>query len=85
MCPNRQNLLREIMAIDFFLYDLALYLDTHPTDRRALLTYNDYLKKAKAMCENYERAYGPLKQARETNGIEWAWIDSPWPWEYQHN
>ena len=73
------------MAIDFFLYDLALYLDTHPCDRRALLTYNDYLKKEKAMSENYERAYGPLKQERETNGIEWAWIDSPWPWEYSHN
>ena len=37
------------------------------------------------MKENYERAYGPLKQATETNGIEWAWVDGPWPWEYSHN
>lgn len=85
MCPSRQNLLREIMAVDFFLDDLALYLDTHPMDRRALLTYNDYLKRAKAMRENYERAYGPLTHERETNGIEWTWIDCPWPWEYSHN
>ena len=85
MCPSRQNLLREIMAIDFFLDDLALYLDTHPCDRRALLTYNDYLKRAKAMRENYERAYGPMQHARETNGIQWEWIDSPWPWEYSYN
>ena len=85
MCPNRQNLLREIMAIDFFLYDLGLYLDTHPNDRRALLTFNDYLKKAKAMKENYERAYGPLTHNRMTNGLEWQWVNGTWPWEYQYN
>ncbi|MBP5427262.1 MAG: spore coat protein CotJB [Clostridiales bacterium] len=85
MCPDRQNLLKEIMAIDFFLYDLALYLDTHSGDRRALLTFNDYLKRVNAMKENYERAYGPLTYDRRTNGINWQWIDCPWPWEYSYN
>ena len=73
------------MAIDFFLYDLALYLDTHPNDRRALLIFNDYVNKAYAMKRNYEMAYGPLELARETNGVEWKWIDNPWPWEYSNN
>ena len=85
MYPARQNLLREIMEVDFFLCDLALYLDTHPTDRRALLTFNDYLKREKVLKENYERAYGPLKQKTMTNGLQWQWVEGAWPWEYQKN
>jgi len=76
MCPVRQNLLREIMEIDFFLDDLALYLDTHPNDRRALLIFNDYVNRVYAMKQNYERVYGPLISSRETNGIEWKWIEN---------
>ena len=82
MCPNKENLLKDIMEIDFFLYDLSLYLDTHPNDRRALLIFNDYVNRAYVMKQNYEKAYGPLVSFRETNGIEWMWIDNPWPWEY---
>lgn len=85
MCPIRQNMLQELMEVDFFLYDLSLYLDTHPTDRRALLTFNDYLKRAKVLRENYERAYGPLTHATMTNGLEWQWVEGAWPWEYQYN
>ena len=82
MCPVRQNLLRELMEVDFFLCDLELYLDTHPCDRRALLTFNDYLKRKNVLKENYERAYGPLTHMEMTNGMDWQWVEGRWPWEY---
>ena len=79
MCPDRQNLLKEIMAIDFFLYDLALYLDTHPNDRRALCLHNNYAKELKDLKDKYQKVYGPLTLDYPCN--KWRWIEEPWPWE----
>ena len=33
---DREHLLRDIGMADFVLVELALYLDTHPRDRRAI-------------------------------------------------
>ena len=36
---ERNTLLEQIMAYDFVLIDLGLYLNTHPSDRNALRDY----------------------------------------------
>ena len=33
---DKENLLKNIMSLDFSINDLSLYLDTHPDDRNAL-------------------------------------------------
>ena len=38
---DRLELLKEIMAVDFSLVELNLYLDTHPLDQRALRLHNE--------------------------------------------
>lgn len=38
---------KRIQALDFAIYETVLFLDTHPTDRRALSALNDYKKRRK--------------------------------------
>ncbi len=78
---SRERLLREVMALDFALIDLGLYLDTHPCDQRALNLFNNYAQSAMALRREYERLYGPLTQNSAATGFRWTWIDEPWPWE----
>lgn len=83
MDMNREALLKEIMAIDFSVIDLNLYLNTHPNDQRALAVFNNYVLQSKALWQNYERSYGPLSVRHSQSAYPWQWINSPWPWERQ--
>lgn len=76
---NQKALLMEIREIKFSINDLALYLDTHPCDRRALAIHNEYSKKLRNLTDTYQKYYGPL--TIETPCNQWRWIDEPWPWE----
>jgi len=80
---ERLELLKEIMALEFSLVDLNLYLDTHPEDERALMVFDQYSRKHRNLREKYEREYGPLT-ALEAGNRQWNWIDEPWPWEIDY-
>ena len=81
-CCEKEEMLQQIRCYDFAITELALYLDTHPTDDKALCLHRKYCREAKDLKEKYQKDYGPL-----TNfGSSYiqnpdAWIDSPWPWE----
>lgn len=81
---NKKELLKEITAVDFSLIDLHLYLNTHPTDRNALKTYNSLVTKARMLKQNYERFFGPLSYGNYSQ-YPWQWINEPWPWECEAN
>ena len=80
-CDNqsKQDLLREIMSLNFAINDLVLYLDTHPNDSRAIRMHGEYSEKIMRLTEKYQKIYGPLT----VNFVSdtWDWIDEPWPWE----
>lgn len=76
---SRRELMEEIMAYNFRLTELALYLDTHPEDKRALALHNESAKVCRDLQEKYQRAYGPLTNEYPCN--KWRWIEEPWPWE----
>lgn len=80
-CDNKskQDLLREIMSLNFAINDLVLYLDTHPNDSRAIRMHGEYSEKLMKLTEKYQKLYGPLT----VNFVSdtWDWIDQPWPWE----
>lgn len=78
---NRCELLNQIMAVDFKLYDLQLYLDTHPFDREALCKYQNLVNECDALKDEYEEKYGPLTANAAAGDCEWKWIKNPWPWE----
>ena len=78
---ERECKLKELQALDFKLYDLSLYLDTHPFDEKALAEYQDTADEAMDKREEYEALYGPLTQEVSATEDEWTWIQNPWPWE----
>lgn len=83
MDPRREEMLREVMAAGFTAFDLALYLDTHPYDLKALSIFRASVQRAEMLSKNYQRLYGPLTifEGASGNYNSWQWIKSPWPWE----
>ena len=76
------QLLEEIQAVDFVLYELVLYLDTHPLDSSAIQQYNQYAIYCKQIKMQFESKYGPLQFGSPVeNQQEWTWKSSPWPWQ----
>ena len=71
--------LKELMALDFKLYDLQLYLNTHPEDERALCLHRKYTRELKELKDKYQKVYGPLTIDYPCN--KWRWLEMPWPWE----
>ena len=78
---NQEEMLREIMDLNFAVNDLALYLDTHPADRCAIEKHSEYSEKVMKLTEDYQRLYGPLTVNFRNQGNCWQWSDEPWPWE----
>lgn len=82
---NRDELLKKLSAIDFYLIDLHLYLNTHPTDREAIMQYNALVAEAKQLRSEYEQHYGMLLANNSMSRYPWQWIDNPWPWQKKFN
>lgn len=76
---SKKKLLKEIMALNFAINDLALYLDTHPNDTTAIRMHCEYSEKQIALTEEYQKLYGPLTINFMSDS--WDWINEPWPWE----
>ncbi len=80
---QKQMLRRRIWEIDFVLYELVLFLDSHPDCQRALALMRDYRRLRRETLKDYEERYGAMPiTARdvEPEGM-WEWINGPWPWE----
>ena len=76
---TREEMLKKIKCLQFAIIELALYLDTHPDDEKALCLHNKYCKEFKELKDKYQRVYGPLTINYPCN--KWRWIEEPWPWE----
>lgn len=72
----------ELQALNFVVAELGLYLDTHQDDTEAFRLFRQYTQMAKEGRRRYEAAYGPLTQMSAAQFDRYAWLESPWPWEY---
>ena len=70
----------ELMALDFAVDELGLYLTTHADDKEALALYWEYIGLAQEGCKRYQEMYGPLLQTDITPG-SYRWLNDPWPWD----
>ena len=75
----------ELMALDFAIQELGLYLTTHAEDQEALQLYWSYLQMAKEGREKYIRLYGPLLETDLTPEDGFVWLKDPWPWDLGGN
>ncbi len=78
-CDARREMLQEIRCLDFAINELALYLDTHPDDQKALCLHRKYCKEVKELKDKYQKVFGPLTINYPCN--KWRWLEEPWPWE----
>ncbi len=81
---NRSELLCEIQKHDFMLYDLQLYLNSHPTCPEALRKYRECLEHKHKAEEAFIKQYGPIC-AEQSDTDKWNWTCNPWPWEKEAN
>lgn len=81
MRNDKYSLMRALQEADFALYETVLYLDGHPTNKKALEYYGKIRDEAKALRESYEKSYGPLTVYGNNDANDWHHIDRPWPWE----
>lgn len=75
---NRQALMKRLAAAQFVLFDLHLYLDTHPGDIQALSIYKKFESRMLALRHEYEEKFGSLSLVGAP-GVEW--LKDPWPWD----
>lgn len=79
---EQQKALRKIRGIQFAIWELRIFLDTHPNDCNALKRLQAYETQLESAVSQYEEAYGPLNEDSATAN-RWAWVQEPWPWEMQ--
>lgn len=75
-CALQGELLQKIRCYAFAVNDIALYLDTHPTDSKALCLHRKYCQELKDLEDKYQRVYGPLTINYPCN--KWRWLEEPW-------
>lgn len=78
---TRRAYLRRIQAYALATHEAALYLDTHPTSREALVYFKRARAKLSALTEEYERRFGPLTAFSSNAEKYWDWVTGPWPWQ----
>ena len=74
----RREMMEQIRCLDFAINELALYLDTHPEDSKALCLHRKYCKEVKELKDQYQKIYGPLTIKYPCN--KWRWLEEPWAW-----
>lgn len=79
---NKEKLLKRVSALGFAMYELRLFLDTHPGNAEAQQMMASYKKRYEAVKSEYEKEYGPLT----LNGFNSdEWLKDPWPWDNAAN
>ena len=85
MAMSRDELLRKITALDFFIIDIHLYLNTHPEDSEAIEMYNNRVVEVRQLRDEYNKRFGMLLANNSVSSTTWQWIDNPWPWQKAFN
>lgn len=82
---EKQRLMAMIRKYDFVLYELQLYLDTHPRCPEALRMWKNYQAMRQKAASAYIRQYSPIQPLQTDGNAPWAWNQGPWPWEKEAN
>lgn len=77
-----QTHLTELQALEFVNQELALYLDTHPSDAEAFELFRQYTALEKAARATYVSMHGPVFRGETAESKTYTWLKDPWPWNY---
>lgn len=78
---GRGEALKKIQTYRFAAYDMLLYLDTHPNDKKAFKLFKELVEKSKMLMAEFQKQYGPLTAFDTASQDSFNWLNSPWTWE----
>lgn len=78
---HKEQLLQDIGMVGFTMFELALFLDTHPQDRSAMEYFNHYVRILNQLEREFSQKYYPLNLSMAESNREWRWSTAPQPWE----
>ena len=82
VCKNAVE--KRIAAYKFALYDLGLYLDSHPCDTQAMQLRTQYRATLAQLTDEYEQHYGNYVCTQADVLDNWTeWVNDPWPWDVE--
>ena len=82
VCKNAVE--KRISAYKFALYDLGLYLDSHPCDKQAMQLRTQYKAALAQLIDEYEQHYGNYVNTQSDVLDCWKeWVSDPWPWDVE--
>ena len=82
---DRQQMMFTVQKYNFAAYDLLLYLDTHPDDKKAFGMFRELVSKTRKAKQDFEEKYGPLEAYNAAYEDKFNWLEKPWPWEREAN
>lgn len=82
---DKEKLLRKLSGAQFSMWEIHVFLDTHPNHKEAQSAYEKYVERYHALKEEYESNFGPLEVDERFESCDNAWIMDPWPWESEAN
>lgn len=80
--PYAGTPLGELMALNFMIKELQLYLDTHADDDEAFCLLKETLSLEKEARRRFSERFGPVEFGDLADMDSYMWLKSPWPWEY---
>ncbi|MBO3280021.1 MAG: spore coat protein CotJB [Clostridiales bacterium] len=78
----QQTPMTELQALEFVLQELALYLDTHPSDGEAFELFRQYAALEETARADYVEIGGPIMRGETARSKTYTWLQDPWPWNY---
>ena len=78
---EKTKLMRQIQMLDFAVTEAALFLDTHPNNKKALAYYKKHRDMRDQVASAYEEMFGPLTIGGVSSQEKWTWVTACWPWE----
>ena len=77
-----QTPMTELQALEFVVQELALYLDTHPSDAEAFELFRQYSPMEKDARAAFVASNGPVLRSETADCKTYTWPKEPWPWNY---
>lgn len=81
--PLPRTAMTELQALEFVLQELALYLDTHPSDAEAFELFRQYAAMEQEARSAFATAGMPISRGETAMNKTYSWPKDPWPWNYQ--
>lgn len=80
---SKKEMKIKIYQLDFAIHELVLFLDSHPTSKKAMELLCEYRNKREECVNLYEQRYGEFIVTPKDVPAEncWKWLEGPWPWE----